>query len=113
MISFGLYDAKTDNTLGTCIIAIIPHEKDERKDNLLKLLERIKERNATILGVFETTEESKAPEPIDIGVEVPNTSKDFQPLIMILAIQLLTLEIARINGLNPDEPKFLTKISSY
>jgi hypothetical protein len=25
---------------------------------------------------------------------------------------LLTLEIARTNGLNPDEPKFLTKISN-
>jgi glucosamine--fructose-6-phosphate aminotransferase (isomerizing) len=97
----------------TCILAIIPHEKDERKERILNLLERIKERNATIIGVYETVESGKAPEPIDIGIEVPNTSIDLQPLVMILAVQLLVLEIAKTKGLNPDEPKFLTKVSEF
>ena len=95
----------------TCILAIIPQEKDERKQNLLNLLKRIKERKATIFGVYESIEEGEKPEHIDFGIRVPNTLRDLQPLIMILAIQLLTLEISRINGINCDTPKFLSKVS--
>jgi glucosamine--fructose-6-phosphate aminotransferase (isomerizing) len=94
------------------VIAIIPHEEDKRKKNLINLLTRIKERRATILGIYETIDPpSEIPKPIDFGVNVPNTSKEFQPIVMIIAIQLLTLEIARIKGINPDSPKFLTKVS--
>lgn len=95
----------------TCILAIIPYEDDRRKVKLLNLLRRIKERDAKIFGVYEKGEEEVSPEPIDYGIEVPNTLKDLQPLIMILAVQLLTLEISRINGINCDTPKFLSKIS--
>lgn len=95
----------------TWILAIIPHEDDQRKKNLINLLERIKERKATILGVYESEETNNIPKPIDIGIQVPNTIKDLQPLIMILAIQLLTLEIARIKGIDCDTPKYLTKVS--
>ncbi|MFX0175267.1 MAG: SIS domain-containing protein [Candidatus Hodarchaeota archaeon] len=95
----------------TCILAIIPHEKDKRKDNLLNLLKRIKERKATIFGVYESIENEEKPESIDYGIQVPNTLNDLQPLIMILAIQLLTLEVSRINGINCDTPKFLSKVS--
>ena len=93
------------------IIAIIPNEDDSRKRNILHLLKRIKERNATIFGVYEVIEEENLPEEIDFGIAVPNTSKDLQPIVMILAIQLLTLEISRILGINCDTPKFLTKVS--
>ncbi|MFX1338977.1 MAG: SIS domain-containing protein [Promethearchaeota archaeon] len=95
----------------TWILAIIPHEEDKRKQNLINLLKRIKERRATILGIYESIEEKDVPEPIDFGIQVPNTIKDLQPLLMILGIQLLTLEIARIKGINCDTPKFLTKVS--
>ncbi|NHJ24402.1 MAG: SIS domain-containing protein [Candidatus Lokiarchaeota archaeon] len=96
----------------TCIIAIIPQERDSRKNKLLNLLERIKERKATILAIYESLDENIHDLPFDIGLQVPDTSLDLQPLVMILAIQLLTLEIARVNGLNPDEPKFLKKVSN-
>ncbi|MFX0048537.1 MAG: SIS domain-containing protein [Candidatus Hermodarchaeota archaeon] len=96
----------------TCILAIIPHEEDKRKSNLLRLLKRIKEREATILAVYEDLKNNSLPEPVDISIKVPNTLMDLQPIVMILAVQLLVLEIARANGLNPDEPKFLTKISN-
>ena len=95
----------------TCILAIIPYEDDKRKIKLLNLLKRIKEREATILGVYESVEKNIPPKQIDYGIEVPNTLKDLQPLIMILAIQLLILEISRINGINCDTPKFLSKVS--
>ncbi|MBD3194181.1 MAG: SIS domain-containing protein [Candidatus Lokiarchaeota archaeon] len=93
------------------ILAIIPHENDQRKKNLLNLLARIKERKATILGVFEGDLSETIPEQLDFGIAVPNTINDLQPLVMILAVQLLTLEIARIKGINSDSPKFLTKVS--
>jgi glucosamine--fructose-6-phosphate aminotransferase (isomerizing) len=96
----------------TLIIAIIPQEKDNRRIRLMDLLARIKERNATVLAIYEPFEEPNPNPPFDIGLEMPNTSLDFQPIVMILAIQLLTLEIARVNGLNPDEPKFLSKVSN-
>ncbi|MFW9782095.1 MAG: SIS domain-containing protein [Candidatus Heimdallarchaeota archaeon] len=95
----------------TCILAIIPYEDDRRKIKLLDLLNRIKQKQSTILGVYELVEQDKLPEPVDYGIEVPNTLKDLQPLIMILAIQLLTLEISRINNINCDTPKFLSKVS--
>jgi glucosamine--fructose-6-phosphate aminotransferase (isomerizing) len=95
----------------TAIIAIIPHEEDTRKINLLHLLKRIKERNATIFAVYEGMQEENLPESIDFGIAVPDTFRDLQPIVMILAIQLLTLEISRINGINCDTPKFLSKVS--
>jgi len=95
----------------TCILAIIPYEDDKRKAKLIDLLTRIKERKAIILGVYELTEKNKVPEPIDFGIEVPNTLKDLQPLIMILAVQLLTLETSRIKQIDCDTPKFLSKVS--
>jgi len=93
------------------ILGIIPHEEDQRKKNLINLLKRIKERKATILGVYEAIDDEEIPEPIDFGISVPNTPKELQPIVMIIAIQLLALEIARIKGINPDSPKFLTKVS--
>jgi glucosamine--fructose-6-phosphate aminotransferase (isomerizing) len=96
----------------SCILAIIPHEEDKRKENLLHLLKRLKERDAKILGIYESIDSDYVPESIDYGIKVPNSYIDLQPLIIIIAIQLLTIEIAKINGLNPDEPKFLTKISN-
>ncbi|MFX1354764.1 MAG: SIS domain-containing protein [Promethearchaeota archaeon] len=95
----------------TCILAILPYEDDRRKTKLISILNRIKERKATILGVYELIEKDKIPMQIDYGIEVPNTLKDLQPLIMILAVQLLTLETSRINQIDCDTPKFLSKVS--
>jgi glucosamine--fructose-6-phosphate aminotransferase (isomerizing) len=96
----------------TCILAIVPHEEDKRKKHLINLLNRIRERDAKILAVYEEAENEDIPDSIDFGIKVPNTYIDLQPLIMIIAIQLLTIEVARMNGLNPDTPKFLSKISN-
>lgn len=96
----------------TLIMAIIPQEGDRRKKNLLNLLKRIKERKATILGIYEPMDEDIILDNIHYGIQVPNTFNNLQPLIMIVVFQLLSLEIARMNGLNPDEPKYLTKVSN-
>lgn len=90
------------------ILAFIPREEDKRRENMDALLKRIKERKATILGIYSSEE---VPESVDFGIQVPSTYKDLQPLLTILSIQLLTLEIARIKGINCDTPKFLSKVS--
>lgn len=94
----------------TGILAIIPYENDERKQNLLNLLKRLKERKAIIIGIYEYLENTNAPESVCYGIEIPNTVSDLQPILMILAIQLLTLELSRAYGINCDTPKFLTKV---
>ncbi len=94
----------------TGILAIIPYEDDQRKQSLLNLLKRLKEREAFILGIYEIIDNENTPEPISYGIEVPNTVSDLQPILMILAIQLLTLEISRAYGINCDTPKFLSKV---
>ena len=96
----------------TCILAIIPHEEDKRKKHLINLLARIQERGAKVIAVYESVDPKYIPASIDYGIKVPNTYIDLQPLIVIIPIQLFTIEVARILGLNPDEPKFLTKISN-
>jgi glucosamine--fructose-6-phosphate aminotransferase (isomerizing) len=95
----------------TLILAIIPKEEDKRKKKIINLLSRIKERKSTTFGIYEDLEEKDINDSVDIGIQVPNTISDLQPLIMIIAIQLLTLEISRINGINCDTPKFLSKVS--
>ncbi len=95
----------------TGILAIIPYENDQRKQILLSLLKRLKEREAIIIGIYEYLENINVPEPVSYGIEIPNTVPDLQPILMILAIQLLTLEISRVYGINCDTPKFLTKVS--
>ncbi len=90
------------------VIAFIPSKEDKRRKNMDILLKRIKERKATILGIYIS---EAMPEDIDFGIQVPSTCKDLQPLLTILSIQLLTLEIARIKGINCDTPKFLSKVS--
>lgn len=90
------------------ILAIIPQEEDKIKENILNLLLRIKERKATIFGIYHSDE---IPRALDFGVQIPTTIRELQPTLTILVIQLLTLEIARIKGINCDEPKYLKKVS--
>lgn len=91
------------------IIAMIPPEQGQRRDIVLKLLKRVKERSATITGIFATEVQD---EVLDMGIHVPNVGESFQPFLNIIPVQLLSVELAIQKGINPDKPKFLSKISS-
>ncbi|HMF33063.1 MAG TPA: SIS domain-containing protein [Candidatus Lokiarchaeia archaeon] len=93
------------------IIAIIPHEQDERRENILKLLVRLKERQATILGISSQTTPTSELDFLDHIINLPTVPFIFYPIIAIIPIQLLTVEIAIIKNLDPDEPKYLSKVS--
>lgn len=93
------------------IISIIPHESDPRRGPILRLLKRIKSRGATILGIVIQTSPTNELELLDSVVNLPSCPMQLFPLLSIIPIQLLSVEIAVIKELNPDTPKFLTKVS--
>jgi len=89
------------------ILAIIPRE-GHRRSTILKLLEKVKTRGATITGLYSTD----LMDDIELGIHVPNTNEIFQPLVNIVPAQMLTVEIALEKGIDPDKPKWLSKVSS-
>ncbi|MHA1733278.1 MAG: SIS domain-containing protein [Promethearchaeota archaeon] len=93
------------------ILAIIPHELDPRRATILKLLQRIKSRGSAILGVVTQTSPTNELDLIDFVVNLPSVPQALFPLLSIIPVQLLTVEVALTKGLNPDTPKYLTKVS--
>ncbi len=89
------------------ILALIPNE-GRRRTSILKLLDKVKKRGATITSLYSTDEM----DDVDFGIKIPHTNEIFQPLVSIVPAQMLTVEIALKKGLNPDKPKWLTKVSS-
>ena len=91
-----------------CVISIIPQENDKKKQNILKLLKKIKDLNGIILVFYCSNE---VYDQFDFKIKVPTTNKYLRPIISVIGFQLLTLEIARLRGINCDTPRYLTKIS--
>lgn len=93
------------------IVAIIPHESDPRRGPILKLLKRIKSRGSTVLGIVTQTSPTNALRDLDFVVNLPSVPMELFPILSIIPIQLLTVETALTKDLNPDTPKYLTKVS--
>jgi glucosamine--fructose-6-phosphate aminotransferase (isomerizing) len=89
------------------ILALIPSE-GHRRDPILKLLEKVKKRGATVTSIYSTD----IMDDVDFGINIPHTHEIFQPLVGIVPAQMLAVEIALEKGINPDKPKWLTKVSS-
>jgi len=90
------------------ILAIVPPESDPRYQDFLKILEMVKARSATVLGIRSTDITIPL---LDIDVAVPKMPTVLQPFLSILPVQLLTVEIAVIKGYNCDKPLNLSKIA--
>ncbi len=91
------------------ILAMIPPEKGQRRDMILKLLKKVKKRGATVTGI---TAQDYSEDVLDMNIHVPKVAENFQPFLNIIPVQLLSVELAIQKGINPDKPKFLSKISS-
>jgi len=92
------------------VLCLIPRpEVTARHDDVLKLIRRLKERGVTVLGIKNP--DDIVPE-LDIEIDMPQSSEVFQPIFSIIPVQLLVVEIATIQGINCDTPKFLSKISN-
>ncbi len=89
------------------ILAIIPHD-GYRRSSILKLLKKVKNQGATVTSLYSTDKM----DDVDFGICVPHTHEIFQPLVGIVPAQMLVVELALKKGINPDKPKWLTKVSS-
>jgi glucosamine--fructose-6-phosphate aminotransferase (isomerizing) len=52
---------------------------------------------------------SRVAEASDLTIEVPRTDWVLQPIVAIIPLQLLAYHVARMRGLNVDQPRNLAK----
>lgn len=88
------------------ILFLIPKE-GYRRTSILNLLKTVKSQGASITSLYSTDEM----DDVDFGIKIPPTHEIFQPIVGIIPAQLLTVELALKKGINPDKPKWLTKVS--
>ena len=77
-------------------------------DKVLSNLEEVKARGADTIAVA-TEGSDRVSEVAEETIFVPATDWVLQPLLAILPLQLLAYHVARINGLNVDQPRNLAK----
>ena len=77
-------------------------------DKVLSNIEEVKARGADTIAVA-TEGSEKVSEVVEETIFVPRTDWVLQPLLAILPLQLLAYHVARINGLNVDQPRNLAK----
>jgi glutamine---fructose-6-phosphate transaminase (isomerizing) len=77
-------------------------------DKVLSNAEEVKVRGAEVIAIA-TEGNREVADVADQTVFVPQTDWVLQPILAILPLQLLAYHIARINGLNVDQPRNLAK----
>lgn len=77
-------------------------------DKVLSNIEEVKARGADTIAVA-TEGSDRVAEVVEETIFVPETDWVLQPLLAILPLQLLAYHVARINGLNVDQPRNLAK----
>ncbi|MEJ7876945.1 MAG: glutamine--fructose-6-phosphate aminotransferase, partial [Solirubrobacterales bacterium] len=71
-------------------------------------MEEVRARGADVISIA-TAGTPKVAESSDLTIEVPRTDWILQPLLAILPLQLLAYHVARMKGLNVDQPRNLAK----
>ncbi|MCB0859423.1 MAG: glutamine--fructose-6-phosphate transaminase (isomerizing) [Solirubrobacterales bacterium] len=77
-------------------------------DKVLSNMEEVKARGADVIAVA-TEGDDRVRKVSEETIEVPRTDWVLQPLLAILPLQLLAYHVARLNGLNVDQPRNLAK----
>ncbi|MBN8867561.1 MAG: glutamine--fructose-6-phosphate transaminase (isomerizing) [Solirubrobacterales bacterium] len=77
-------------------------------DKVLSNMEEVKARGADVIAVA-TEGDDRVPRVSEETIAVPRTDWVLQPLVAILPLQLLAYHVARLNGLNVDQPRNLAK----
>ncbi|HMT04199.1 MAG: glutamine--fructose-6-phosphate transaminase (isomerizing) [Solirubrobacterales bacterium] len=77
-------------------------------DKVLSNMEEVKARGADVIAVA-TEGDSRVSKVSEETIAVPRTDWVLQPLLAILPLQLLAYHVARLNGLNVDQPRNLAK----
>jgi glucosamine--fructose-6-phosphate aminotransferase (isomerizing) len=89
----------------TMILGIIPHSSSKRYEAVVSLLEKVKRRHSSIIGITPHQEV-----PLDFSIQMPHLKEELSPLINIVPVQYLAYFIALLRGYDPDKPKYLTKV---
>lgn len=77
-------------------------------DKVLSNMEEVKARGADVIAVA-TEGDDRVSKVSEETIHVPRTDWVLQPLVAILPLQLLAYHVARLNGLNVDQPRNLAK----
>jgi glucosamine--fructose-6-phosphate aminotransferase (isomerizing) len=77
-------------------------------EKMLSNMEEVRARGADVIAI--ATEGSRdVHEVADLTLEVPRTDWVLQPILAVLPLQLLAYHVARMRGLNVDQPRNLAK----
>jgi glucosamine--fructose-6-phosphate aminotransferase (isomerizing) len=77
-------------------------------EKVLSNIEEVRARGADVIAVATEGSEQVA-EAADQTIFIPRTDWVLQPILAILPLQLLAYHVARLNGLNVDQPRNLAK----
>ena len=76
-------------------------------DKVISNMQEVRVRGAHVIAV--ATEGADLGEHADEVLPVPSTDWTLQPLLAVIPLQLLAYRIARLRGLNVDQPRNLAK----
>ncbi len=77
-------------------------------EKMLSNMEEVRARGADVISIA-TAGSLRAGEVSDHTIEVPATDWVLQPIVAVLPLQLLAYHVARLKGLNVDQPRNLAK----
>jgi len=77
-------------------------------DKVLSNVEEVRARGADVVSIA-TEGTPRVAEASDLTIEVPRTDWLLQPIVAVLPLQLLAYHVARMRGLNVDQPRNLAK----
>jgi len=77
-------------------------------DKVLSNMEEVRARGADVIAIA-THGQEKVRDASDLVIEVPATDWVLQPILAVLPLQLLAYHVARMLGLNVDQPRNLAK----
>ena len=88
-------------------VVVICTKSDEYEKTLSNVME-IKARKAKVIGVVDP-KNFHMKKHFDYSIEVPNTSKDFSPILNQIPLQLIAYYCAVLRGCDVDKPRNLAK----
>jgi glucosamine--fructose-6-phosphate aminotransferase (isomerizing) len=77
-------------------------------DKVLSNVAEVRARGASVIAVA-TEGSQEVPELTDDAIFVARTDWGLQPIVAILPLQLLAYHVAKLRGLNVDQPRNLAK----
>jgi glucosamine--fructose-6-phosphate aminotransferase (isomerizing) len=82
--------------------------KDAIYDKIISNLQEVKARSGHIIAIATEGDEN-IKDLAEHVIYIPETMEIFQPLLSVVPLQLLAYHVARLRGLNVDQPRNLAK----